>query len=121
MFKKVLFTAALLAVSAGAQAGIEINASKYFAYTVLPARGTSVQTVVVLSNQPCETKNAPRGAKKAALQDRYMERPACWDNYQDIILLCPATAERGQLGNACQNFSTERFIAVESLPKRAGF
>ena len=51
MFKKVLFTAALLAVSAGAQAGIEINASKYFAYTVLPARGTSVQTVVVLSNQ----------------------------------------------------------------------
>lgn len=118
---KTIAALALLAVSAGAQAEISINASKYFAYATLPARGTSVKTVIALSDQACEAKNAPVGSKKAAYIDRYQERAGCWEILEDIVGICPATAERGVLGNACFSMQTRSFLDVKSLPTRARF
>jgi hypothetical protein len=119
---KTFAIALLLAASAGASAGITINTEKYFAYAVLPARGTSVMTVIVLSEEACEANGAPKGSKKAAYQDRYMERPGCWDRYEGIIGICPSTAEvGGKLGNGCFSLPVNRFYDVKSLPTRASF
>ena len=110
----------LASTSAFAQS---IDADRYFAYTEVRSNNPRLLPLyILLSQEKCQATGTSKGGRKASYLYPAHRQHGCWDDYGgDLVTVCPATGERGQLGNACVDISASRFIDTSTLPRSASF
>ncbi len=111
---------------------ITIDTDTYFAFAKIRGMGRS-SIFIMLSDEPCPSKGAPSGWKRAAYNysSNWGDDPACWlATSRDIVRICPhgqydtkiSSNDYGGVSvSPCHEIRKTEFIDTATLPRRSNF